>query len=134
MPAPSPIKVAMTLSGILAGLALWTLVSMVASTGGCEQPFAFAVELHVRGDNVDLPTAELAATLIERVPLPPQAAADAAHMAVAAYHGVDFLLTWNVAHSANAAIRRRVEGICREQGYDAPIVCTPDELMEDSDE
>lgn len=36
---------------------------------------------------------ELAATLIERVPLPPQAAADAAHIAVAAYHGVDFLLT-----------------------------------------
>jgi len=27
-----------------------------------------------------------------------------------------------------------VEGICREQGYDAPILCTPDELMEDSDE
>ena len=77
---------------------------------------------------------ELAATLIERVPLPPQAAVDAAHIAVAAYHGVDFLLTWNVAHIANAALRRRVEDVCRAQGYQAPILCTPDELMEDDDE
>jgi hypothetical protein len=79
-------------------------------------------------------TAELAVTLIERVPLPTQAAADAAHMAVAAFHGVDFLMTWNVAHIANAALRRRVEDICRAQGYVAPILCTPDELMEDPDE
>jgi hypothetical protein len=77
--------------------------------------------------------AELAATLIDRVPLPTPAAADAAHMAVAAYHGVDFLLTWNVAHIANAALRRRVEDVCRALGYVAPILCTPDELMEDSD-
>jgi hypothetical protein len=59
---------------------------------------------------------------------------DAAHMAVAAYHGVDFLMTWNVTHIANATLRRRVEDVCREQGYGAPILCTPDELMEDADE
>jgi hypothetical protein len=79
-------------------------------------------------------TAELAVTLITRVPLPTQAAADAAHIAVAAYHGVDFLKTWNVAHIANATLRRRVEDVCREMGYGAPILCTPDELMEDADE
>ena len=76
--------------------------------------------------------AEFAAQLIERVPLPLQAAADAAHMAVAAYHRVDFVMTWNVAHIANAVLRRRVEDICRAAGYDAPILCTPDELMEDA--
>jgi len=65
------------------------------------------------------------------VPLPGQAAADAAHMAVAACHGVDVVLTWNVAHIANAILRRRVEDICRAAGYEAPILCTPDELMED---
>jgi hypothetical protein len=84
--------------------------------------------------DVTTEAAELAATLIERVPLPTQAAADAAHMAVAAYHGVDFLMTWNVAHIANAALRRRVEDVCRDLGYGAPILCTPDELMEDADE
>jgi hypothetical protein len=73
----------------------------------------------------------LAASLIEEVPLPPQAGADAAHIAVAASHGVDFVLTWNVAHIANAVLRRRVEAVCRRHGYVAPILCTPDELMED---
>jgi hypothetical protein len=76
--------------------------------------------------------ANFAAQLIARVPLPEQAAADAAHMAVAACHGVDVVLTWNVAHIANALLRRRVEDICRAAGYEAPILCTPDELMEDS--
>jgi len=75
----------------------------------------------------------LAATLIQEVPLPPQAGADAVHIAVAACHGVEFLLTWNVAHIANAALRRRVEAVCRRHGYAAPILCTPDELMEDPD-
>ena len=77
--------------------------------------------------------AEFAAQLIERVPLPAQAAADAAHMAVAACHGIDFVLTWNVSHIANAILRRRVEHVCRAAGYDAPVLCTPDELMEDFD-
>lgn len=75
----------------------------------------------------------LATTLIEQLPLPSQAAADAVHIAVAACHGVEFVLTWNVAHIANAALRRRVEALCRAQGYAAPILCTPDELMEDPD-
>jgi len=76
---------------------------------------------------------ELAALLLDRLALPPQAAADAAHVAVAAVHGVEFVLTWNVAHIANAALRRRVEEVCRAQGYEPPILCTPDELMEDPD-
>jgi hypothetical protein len=73
--------------------------------------------------------AELAAVLIARVPLPPRAGADAAHIAVAAYHGMDFLLTWNSAHIANAELRPRVEQVCRESAYRPPVLCTPDELM-----
>lgn len=60
--------------------------------------------------------AELAAALVERVPLPPRAGADATHIAVAAYHGMDFLVTWNSAHIANAELRERVEQVCRESG------------------
>lgn len=78
--------------------------------------------------------AELAAALIERVPLPPRAGADAAHIAVAAYHGMDFLLTWNVAHIANAELRPRMEQVCRENGYSVPVLCTPDELIGESDD
>jgi len=77
--------------------------------------------------------AELAAALIERLRLPPRSAADAAHIAVAAYHGMDFLLTWNSAHIANAELRRKVEQVCRERGYSIPVLCTPDELMGEID-
>ena len=85
---------------------------------------------------LDMPAevADLAAALIEGVPLPPRAAADGAHIAVAAYHGVDFLLTWNSAHIANAELRPRVEQICRQLGHSPPILCTPDELMGETDE
>src|SRR5436190_21694836 len=62
-------------------------------------------------------------------PLPCKAAADAAHIAVAAYHRIDFLLTWNLAHIANAERRPRIEAVCRASRYSAPILCTPDELM-----
>ena len=72
---------------------------------------------------------DLAAALIASVPLPPRAGADAAHIAVAACHGMDFLLTWNSAHIANAELRPRVEQVCRELGYEPPVLCTPDELM-----
>lgn len=80
---------------------------------------------------LDMPpgVADLAAALIKGVPLPPKAGADAAHIAVAAYHGMDFLLTWNLTHIANAELRPQIEGVCRERGYSAPILCTPDELM-----
>jgi PIN domain len=73
--------------------------------------------------------ADLAATLIMRLPLPPRAGADAAHIAVAAYHGMNFLLTWNCSHIANAVLRPKIEKICREQGHSAPVLCTPEELL-----
>jgi len=80
---------------------------------------------------LDMPpeVAGLAAASIKGVPLPPKAGADAAHIAVAAYHRMDFLLTWNSTHIANAELRPRIERVCRERGYSTPILCTPDELM-----
>lgn len=72
---------------------------------------------------------ELARRLLQAVGLPPQAGADALHIASAACHGVDYLLTWNAAHIANAEYRPRVERTCRAHGYEPPVLCTPDELM-----
>src|SRR5262245_61052701 len=76
-------------------------------------------------------TTPLAESLLARVPLPPKAAADALHIAVAAEHGMDYLLTWNCAHIANAVLRPRIEAICREAGFAPPIICTPEELFEE---
>ena len=57
--------------------------------------------------------------------LPPSAARDAVHVAVAAVHGVDYLLTWNFKHLANAQIMRRIESVCQAHGRRMPIICTP---------
>lgn len=73
---------------------------------------------------------EVAAALIFEERLPAVAADDALHIAVAAVHGVDYLLTWNCTHLANASLRDDVRFALLERGYDPPSVCTPDELME----
>ena len=70
----------------------------------------------------------LAAALVSGQALPAQAAQDALHIAVTCVHGVEYLLTWNCAHLANARLRSRIEQICREAGYVPPIICTPEEL------
>ncbi|MDE2773181.1 MAG: type II toxin-antitoxin system VapC family toxin [Gemmatimonadota bacterium] len=77
------------------------------------------------------PDAEnLANALIVAGAVPREAADDAAHIAIAATNGVDFLVTWNFRHIANAAMRARIEQGCRQAGYEPPVICTPNELME----
>ena len=61
--------------------------------------------------------------------LPPQVLRDAAHVAVTAVHAVDYLLTWNCKHLANAQIARRIAVVCEKLGRKMPIICTPEELM-----
>ncbi|MCW5211698.1 type II toxin-antitoxin system VapC family toxin [Desulfobulbus sp. TB] len=66
--------------------------------------------------------------LIQKVPLPEKARLDALHIAVATLSGIDYLLTWNCSHIANAVLRPKVERVCREFGYEPPTICTPQEL------
>ena len=73
---------------------------------------------------------ELAHLLIDRGPIPEGYPEDALHIAVCAVNGVDYLVTWNCAHLANASLRREVEGLLEQSGYQCPIICTPEELME----
>jgi len=72
---------------------------------------------------------ELARALVERGAIPLRKATDAAHIAVATVHRMQFLMTWNCAHLANAEILAQVQTICMALGYVAPIVCTPEELL-----
>lgn len=72
---------------------------------------------------------DLARELIAHIPLPSKAQLDALHIAAATTNGMDYLLTWNCRHIANAAIRHRIEGVCRLGGYEPPTICTPLELM-----
>ena len=56
---------------------------------------------------------------------------DALHIGVAAVHGMEYLVTWNCRHIANAWMRPQIEEIIRELGYEPPVLCTPEELLED---
>lgn len=71
----------------------------------------------------------LAKALLEAGALPAKAADDALHIAVAAVHGIPFLLTWNCRHMANATMRPIIERVCVAQGFKAPIICTPEQLL-----
>ena len=73
---------------------------------------------------------ELARKLLDLGALPRQAADDAAHIAIAVTNGVDYLVTWNFRHIVNAAMRAWIERVCRQSGYEPPVICTPNELME----
>lgn len=72
----------------------------------------------------------LAPLLLKAAGMAPNAATDALHVAVATVHGMDYLLSWNCAHIANATIRRAIDKQCRASGYEPPVICTPQELIE----
>lgn len=74
---------------------------------------------------------ELAERLVRSGAVPTQAAEDALHIALAAVHGIEYLLTWNCRHIANATMRPAIESACRTAGYEPPVICTPEELIDD---
>ena len=73
---------------------------------------------------------ELAAEILDTGLVPTQAAVDASHIAVAAVHGMDVLLTWNCTHIHNFAISRQIERLCARAGWLCPAICTPFDLLE----
>jgi hypothetical protein len=80
---------------------------------------------------VNVDCVSLARGLVERGPIPEKAAVDALHIAIATVHGMDYLLTWNCKHIANAEMHTAVNRICRSAGYEPPVICTPEELSGD---
>ncbi|MCX6902883.1 MAG: type II toxin-antitoxin system VapC family toxin, partial [Verrucomicrobia bacterium] len=61
--------------------------------------------------------------------MPATAADDALHVALAAVHGVHFLLTWNCTHINNVATIEEIRNVCENHDYSCPVICTPDELI-----
>jgi len=80
---------------------------------------------------VNVDCVSLARALVERGPIPNKATVDALHIAIATVHGMDYLLTWNCKHIANAEMQKAVKRICRNAGYEPPVICTPEELSGD---
>ena len=73
----------------------------------------------------------LADLLIARHLLPEKARADAQHIAVATVFGVDYLLTWNCRHIANADRLPGMYATMRDEGYEPPLIVTPEEFSND---
>ena len=71
----------------------------------------------------------LARSILDLGLIPPRSATDAAHIAIAAVHGIQFLMTWNCVHLANAVIAQKVAGICVRNGFACPTICTPEALL-----
>ncbi len=61
----------------------------------------------------------LARILVAKGPIPKKAAV----------HGMDYLLTWNCKHIANAEMQVSIGKFCRISGYEPPVICTPEELL-----
>ena len=89
--------------------------------------------------NVDLietsPEAEeLAELLVNRLAVPASAPRDALHIAIATVNAVQFIVTWNFKHILNPHLQMKIANACREGGYDPPVICSPQQLLETEDD
>ena len=73
---------------------------------------------------------DLAEVYFTKISIPEKSRADTYHLALATWHGMDYLVSWNCRHIAGAGVRRRVEEINAVEGIRTPTICTPEELME----
>ena len=95
---------------------------------GIDGVAADAVDVRVAPVSTEHEAKSLATVLLNNMALPPNAVDDAAHIAVAAVNQMEYLLTWNCRHIANATMRPKREHLCLAEGYRCPIICTPHEL------
>ncbi len=59
---------------------------------------------------------------------------DATHIAIATTNGIDYLASWNFKHILNPATMRLIESVCRDAGFDPPMLVTPQQLFEAFDD
>ncbi len=76
----------------------------------------------------------LAASLVMQGIVPTKAASDAIHIAVASVHRIDYLVTWNFKHIANPFSRDRLRTAVTDAGYPLPVMCSPDELLQNNED
>ena len=75
---------------------------------------------------------EIAEVYMKRRLMPRDDMGDAYHLATASYYAVDFLLTWNCAHLANANKAKHIAVVNAELGLQVPVVTTPDMLIREA--
>jgi len=76
----------------------------------------------------------LAERLMDHLGLPQKATEDALHIATAVVSGMDYLVSWNCKHIANAQVAHEVLDFVQSLGYPGTLLCTPQALLEDYNE
>ncbi|MBC7979681.1 MAG: type II toxin-antitoxin system VapC family toxin [Armatimonadetes bacterium] len=71
----------------------------------------------------------LESDIIQLLQLPDKAATDASHLALAIVHKMDYLLTWNCTHLANAILQKELIDYCGYHQLHVPVICTPETLI-----
>ena len=73
----------------------------------------------------------LARVLVDEKVMPgPSLAGDAVHVAAATFHGIEYLLSWNVKHLANENKKTHLANVCLKVGRVPPAIVTPELLWE----
>ena len=107
---------------------------LVVNEASVGDPEAAQARLELLTDLVMLEITEEAAALAQHIlrsgAVPASYPEDALHVAVAVVNGIEYLLTWNYKHLANAGMRSKIEKACRDFSYEPVVICTPEELME----
>jgi len=75
------------------------------------------------------PANALAKNLIKQKAVPENSEEDALHIAIAAFSGIDYLLTWNFKHINNAETKTAIIKVVESHGLVCPILCSPEELV-----
>ncbi len=60
--------------------------------------------------------------------------ADAMHVAIASYHKIDYLVTWNFGHLANVRRQARIRLFNAAAGFYVPMIVTPEFLVSEATE
>ncbi len=101
-----------------------------ASAGDAEaatQRLALLADINVLRSQSEVLT--LAQCLIQAKAVPAVALDDSVHIAMAAVNGMDYLLTWNCTHIANAVLLKKISNVCMDFGVECPTICTPPEML-----
>jgi predicted nucleic acid-binding protein len=83
---------------------------------------------------LDPAIAQIANEIMNRAILPQNARTDALHIAMVAHHRIQYLLTWNCRHIANATILPRIHKLLTDLSIPIPVICTPEEMVNDDPE
>lgn len=100
--------------------------AMQGDTGAAQRRLECLTDIDVL--EIDNEAIRLTEALLKSKVFPEKAIADAGHIALAARYELDYLLTWNCKHIANAEMIRQISHVVSTAGYYMPIICTPLEL------